>query len=158
PTFYFGAHVAKRQFMNFACTCSALAADFHNTNSTSHPKVPFYCIKAQYRGKEVRLTLTPIKNDDDGKHKPSKHQSQQPIDVVFRFGMSGFFRFTSVDDLPKHAHLRFYTKESPRRMLSFEDKKTRFIGLKSEVCSDWPAIQCVVIGRIYRSSLCTKSL
>uniref|UniRef100_A0A672RCW1 Uncharacterized protein n=1 Tax=Sinocyclocheilus grahami TaxID=75366 RepID=A0A672RCW1_SINGR len=59
--------------------------------------VPFYCdaycIKAQSRGKEVRLTLTPIKNDDDGK----------------------------LDDLPKHAHLQFYTKESPRRVLSFED-------------------------------------
>ncbi|XP_051739392.1 endonuclease 8-like 1 isoform X8 [Ctenopharyngodon idella] len=90
-----------------------------------NPEVPFccdaYCIKAQSRGKELILSLTPIKNDDGGKRKVGKHQSQQPMDVVFRFGMSGMFHFTSVDDLPKHGHLRFYTKKNPRRVLSFVD-------------------------------------
>ncbi len=28
---------------------------------------------------------------------------------------------------------------------------TKFIVLKSEVCSDWPAIKCVVIGRMPRA-------
>ncbi|XP_067235374.1 endonuclease 8-like 1 [Chanodichthys erythropterus] len=114
-------------FVNRMCEGLVFTGAVEKSEVNKNPEVPFccdaYCIKAQSRGKEVRLTLTPIKNDDDGKRKVGKHQSQQPMDVVFRFGMSGFFRFTSVDDLPKHAHLRFYTNENPRRVLSFVDTR-----------------------------------
>lgn len=113
-------------FVNRMCEGVVFTGAVEKSEVNKNPEVPFfcdaYCIKAQSRGKEVRLTLTPIKNDGDSKHKAAK-QSQQPMDVVFRFGMSGFFRFTSVDDLPKHSHLRFYTNETPHRVLSFEDTR-----------------------------------
>ncbi|XP_016145763.1 endonuclease 8-like 1 isoform X1 [Sinocyclocheilus grahami] len=114
-------------YVNKMCEGLVFSGAVEKSEVNKNPEVPFccdaYCIKAHSRGKEVRLSLTPIKNDDDGKRKVTKHQSQEPMDVVFRFGMSGFFRFTSVDDLPKHAHLRFYTNENPRRVLSFEDTR-----------------------------------
>ncbi|KAK2867340.1 hypothetical protein Q8A67_025457 [Cirrhinus molitorella] len=114
-------------YVNKMCEGLVFTGAVEKSEVNKNPEVPFccdaYCIKAQSRGKEVRLTLTPIKTDDDGKRKVSKPHSQQPMDVVFRFGMSGFFRFTSVDDLPKHAHLRFYTNENPHRVLSFEDTR-----------------------------------
>lgn len=114
-------------FVNRMCEGLVFTGAVEKSDVNKNPEVPFCCdayiIKAQSRGKEVILTLTPIKNDGDSKRKVGKHQSQQPMDVVFRFGMSGFFRFTSEDDLPKHAHLRFYTNESPRRVLSFEDTR-----------------------------------
>ncbi|XP_067291879.1 endonuclease 8-like 1 [Pseudorasbora parva] len=111
-------------FVNRMCEGLVFTGAVEKSEVNKNPEVPFccdaYCIKAQSRGKEVRLTLAPIKNDDDSKRKVG---NQQPMDVVFRFGMSGFFRFTSVDELPKHAHLRFYTNETPCRVLSFEDTR-----------------------------------
>lgn len=102
------------------------------------PDVPFTCeayrITATSRGKEVKLTLTPIKSDDAPKRGAKAKQADQPMDIVFRFGMSGYFRFTGVDELPKHAHLRFYTKEKPCRVLSFVD--TRRFG-SWEPCGTW---------------------
>ncbi|XP_043084292.1 endonuclease 8-like 1 [Puntigrus tetrazona] len=114
-------------YVNKTCEGLVFSGAVEKSEVNKNPEVPFSCdayfIKAQSRGKEVKLTLTPIKSDDDGKRRVTKHQSQQAMDVVFRFGMSGFFRFTSADDLPKHAHLRFYTNENPRRVLSFEDTR-----------------------------------
>ncbi|XP_051548847.1 endonuclease 8-like 1 [Myxocyprinus asiaticus] len=114
-------------FVNRMCEGVVFTGAVEKSEVNKSPEVPFccdaYCIKAQSRGKEVRLTLTPIKGENDNKRKVSKDQSQQPMNVVFRFGMSGFFRFTAVDDLPKHAHLRFYTNETPRKVLSFVDAR-----------------------------------
>merc|ERR1711915_481793 len=45
------------------------------------------------------------------------------MDILFRFGMSGLFKMTFEDELPKHAHLRFYTNEKPPRVLSFVDTR-----------------------------------
>ncbi|XP_037538854.1 endonuclease 8-like 1 isoform X1 [Nematolebias whitei] len=102
------------------------------------PDVPFTCeayrITATSRGKEVKLTLTPIKSDDAPKRGAKARQADRPMDVVFRFGMSGYFRFTGEDELPKHAHLRFYSKEKPCRVLSFVD--TRRFG-SWEPCGTW---------------------
>ncbi|NXR06657.1 NEIL1 Endonuclease, partial [Semnornis frantzii] len=76
------------------------------------PEVPFsseaYRITATSRGKELRLTLTPV---DPG----------ESLHLVFRFGMSGSFRLCPAADLPRHAHLRFLTGESPPRALCFVD-------------------------------------
>lgn len=114
-------------FVNRMCEGVVFTGAVEKSEVNKNPEVPFccdaYCIKAQSRGKEVRLTLTPIKNDASGKQKIDERQSQQPMNVVFRFGMSGFFRFTLVDELPKHAHLRLYTNETPCRVLSFEDTR-----------------------------------
>ncbi|XP_053742240.1 endonuclease 8-like 1 [Synchiropus splendidus] len=84
---------------------------------------PAYRISATSRGKEVKLTLTPMKSDGGSRRSVKGGEAVQPMDVVFRFGMSGYFRFTPEDELPKHAHLRFYTKEKPRRVLSFVDAR-----------------------------------
>ncbi|NXY79343.1 NEIL1 Endonuclease, partial [Glareola pratincola] len=78
------------------------------------PEVPFsseaYRISAASRGKELRLTLAPL-------------GPGEPQDLVFRFGMSGSFRLCPVTQLPRHAHLRFLTRESPPRALCFVDAR-----------------------------------
>jgi endonuclease VIII-like 1 len=34
--------------------------------------------------------------------------------LLFRFGMSGSFKLTAVSDIPKHGHLRFFTKNGQK--------------------------------------------
>ncbi|NXY57476.1 NEIL1 Endonuclease, partial [Callaeas wilsoni] len=81
------------------------------------PEVPFrseaYSISAIARGKELRLTLSAL---DPAAVPP-------PQDIVFRFGMSGSFRLCPAAKLPRHAHLRFLTRESPPRALCFVDPR-----------------------------------
>ncbi|NXA99802.1 NEIL1 Endonuclease, partial [Cnemophilus loriae] len=81
------------------------------------PEVPFrseaYGISAVARGKELRLTLSAL---DPAAGPP-------PQDLVFRFGMSGSFRLCPAAELPRHAHLRFLTRESPPRALCFVDPR-----------------------------------
>ncbi|NXT65129.1 NEIL1 Endonuclease, partial [Chaetops frenatus] len=81
------------------------------------PEVPFrseaYGISAVARGKELRLTLSAL---DPAAGPP-------PQDLVFRFGMSGSFRLRPAAELPRHAHLRFLTRESPPRALCFVDPR-----------------------------------
>ncbi|NXH13832.1 NEIL1 Endonuclease, partial [Bucco capensis] len=78
------------------------------------PEVPFssdaYRITATSRGKELRLTLASV-------------GSGEPLHLVFRFGMSGSFRLCPAAQLPRHAHLRFRTGESPPRALCFVDPR-----------------------------------
>ncbi|NWX54442.1 NEIL1 Endonuclease, partial [Promerops cafer] len=81
------------------------------------PEVPFrseaYSISAIARGKELRLTLSALD--------PAAGPAAQ--DLVFRFGMSGSFRLSPAAELPRHAHLRFLTRESPPRALCFVDPR-----------------------------------
>ncbi|NXF23492.1 NEIL1 Endonuclease, partial [Rhodinocichla rosea] len=81
------------------------------------PEVPFrseaYGISAIARGKELRLTLSAL---DPAAGPPAQ-------DLVFRFGMSGSFRLCPAAELPRHAHLRFLTRESPPRALCFVDPR-----------------------------------
>ncbi|NWY27643.1 NEIL1 Endonuclease, partial [Pheucticus melanocephalus] len=81
------------------------------------PEVPFrseaYGISALARGKELRLTLSALE--------PATGPPAQ--DLVFRFGMSGSFRLCPAAELPRHAHLRFLTRESPPRALCFVDPR-----------------------------------
>ena len=84
--------------------------------STKNPDVDFkaasYTIKGESRGKELKVFLTEC---GGGKKAKETH-------ILFRFGMSGSFKFTTEEDLPKHAHLRFFTiGEKPRQVLSFVD-------------------------------------
>uniref|UniRef100_UPI003AB1094E endonuclease 8-like 1 n=1 Tax=Centroberyx gerrardi TaxID=166262 RepID=UPI003AB1094E len=110
-------------FVNRMCDGVVFTGAVRKSEVSKSPDVPFTCeayrITAASRGKEVKLTLTPMKSDDDKK----LGITAGPMDIVFRFGMSGFFRFTTQDELPKHAHLRFYSAEKPCRVLSFVDAR-----------------------------------
>lgn len=113
-------------YVNRMCNGVVFTGPVRKSEVSKSPDVPFTCvayrITATSRGKEVKLTLTPMKSDDP-KQRSKAGQVDQPMDVVFRFGMSGYFRFTSEDELPKHSHLRFYSKEKPCRVLSFVDAR-----------------------------------
>nr|XP_046250236.1 endonuclease 8-like 1 isoform X2 [Scatophagus argus] len=113
-------------YVNRMCNGVIFTGPIRKSEVSKNPDVSFtceaYCITAISRGKEVKLTLTPMKSDDR-KQRVKAGQADQPMDIVFRFGMSGYFRFTTEDEVPKHAHLRFYTKEKPCRVLSFVDTR-----------------------------------
>lgn len=113
-------------YVNKMCNGVVFTGPVRKSEVNKSPDVPFTCeayrITATSRGKEVKLTLTPMKSDNP-KQRLKAGLADQPMDVVFRFGMSGYFRFTTEDELPKHSHLRFYTKEKPCRVLSFVDAR-----------------------------------
>jgi len=95
--------------------------------STKNPDVTFsaksYSISAETRGKELKVFLQ------------DKDDSSKKTRILFRFGMSGCFKFTTLGDLPKHAHLRFFTLgEQPPLVLSFVDYR-RFG--RWEIDGDW---------------------
>ncbi|XP_042198947.1 endonuclease 8-like 1 isoform X2 [Callorhinchus milii] len=131
-------HLAGR-FVNQVSSGLVFSGKVEKSEVSKNPEVPFACraytIWAVSRGKEVKLTLTPLKEEaENGEPKSEGNEprseigkfpseSRAPLDVVFRFGMSGQFKFTPVDELPKHAHLRFYTKDEPRRVLCFVDTR-----------------------------------
>ncbi|XP_032439012.1 endonuclease 8-like 1 [Xiphophorus hellerii] len=114
-------------YVNKMCDGMVFGGTVIKSEVSKCPEVAFTCdsyrITATSRGKEVKLTLTPMKSDDEGNRRSKGGQADQHMDIVFRFGMSGYFRFTSEEEVPKHAHLRFYTKEKPRRVLSFVDTR-----------------------------------
>lgn len=113
-------------YVNRMCNGVVFTGPVRKSDVSKSPDVPFaseaYRITAASRGKEVKLTLTPMKRDDS-KQRIKAGSADQPMDVVFRFGMSGYFRFTTEDELPKHAHLRFYSAETPCRVLSYVDAR-----------------------------------
>lgn len=110
-------------FVNTACAGVIFTGAVEKSEVSKGAEVPFasdaYRISATARGKEVRLTLAPVKTDTRKEGKSGLNHA--PMHVVFRFGMSGYFRFTAASELPKHSHLRFYTNEDPQRVLSFVD-------------------------------------
>lgn len=113
-------------YVNKMCSGVVFTGTVIKSEVSKSPDVPFTCeayrITATSRGKEVKLTLTPMKSDDP-KRRQKVDQADQPVDIVFRFGMSGLFKFTPEDELPKHSHLRFYSSEKPCRVLSFVDAR-----------------------------------
>ncbi|RXM97822.1 Endonuclease 8-like 1 [Acipenser ruthenus] len=116
-------HLASR-FVSRVCAGVVFSGPVEKSEVSKNSEVPFTCdayyITATSRGKEVRLTLTPIEEEGEPQARPAG-KACQPMDIVFRFGMSGFFRFTAGSEMPKHAHLCFYTNETPQRALSFVD-------------------------------------
>ncbi|XP_050824834.1 endonuclease 8-like 1 isoform X3 [Gopherus flavomarginatus] len=119
-------------YINTVCAGLIFSGKVEKSEVSKNSEVLFesdaYLISATSRGKEIKLTLTPLKEEKNtlpgrGRDKEGLSQNgfQQPMDLVFRFGMSGSFKLTSAAELPKHAHLRFYTKESPHRALCFVD-------------------------------------
>ncbi|XP_076204617.1 endonuclease 8-like 1 isoform X3 [Aptenodytes patagonicus] len=106
-------HLAGR-YINEACGGVVFSGGVERSAVGRGPEVPFsseaYRVSATSRGKELRLTLAPLG--------PAATQ-----DLVFRFGMSGSFRLCPAARLPRHAHLRFLTRESPPRALCFVDAR-----------------------------------
>ncbi|XP_060933055.1 endonuclease 8-like 1 [Limanda limanda] len=113
-------------YVNKMCNGVVFTGAVQKSEVSKSPEVPFTCeayrITAASRGKEVKVTLTPVKSKEP-EQGAQTDQADLPMDVVFRFGMSGYFRFTTDDELPKHSHLRFYSKETPCRVLSFVDTR-----------------------------------
>ena len=69
------------------------------------------------------MHLDPQNDDTQKKSKKKKSQDlpkQSVKHLLFRFGMSGCFKLTSVNEIPKHAHLRFFSKDG-ENVLSFVD-------------------------------------
>ncbi|XP_020375415.1 endonuclease 8-like 1 [Rhincodon typus] len=124
-------HLAAR-FVNQACSGTVFSGQVEKSVVSKNCDVPFECdaylISAVSRGKEVKLTLAPIK-EEDGKEGITPNGVERedglpaPMDVVFRFGMSGSFKLTTEEDIPKHAHLKFFTKQEPRQVLCFVDPR-----------------------------------
>ncbi|XP_068168622.1 endonuclease 8-like 1 [Antennarius striatus] len=138
-------------YVNKVCNGVVFSGAVRKSEVSKSPDVPFTCeayrVAATSRGKEVKLTLTPMKSDDP-EQTVKKGQAEQPMDIVFRFGMSGYFRFTTEDDLPKHAHLRFYTKQKPCKVLSYVDAR-RFGSWQP--CGTWQPSRGPCIMSEYRS-------
>ncbi|KAM9586044.1 endonuclease 8-like 1 [Trichechus inunguis] len=104
-------------FVNEACRELVFGGRVEKSSVSRNPEVPFessaYSISATARGKELRLTLSPL---------PGAQPPQEPLALVFRFGMSGSFQLAPSDALPPHAHLRFYTvSPGPGLALCFVD-------------------------------------
>lgn len=106
-------HLAGR-YINEACGGLVFEGGVQRSAVGRGPEVPFsseaYRVTAVSRGKELRLTLEPLG--------PGSSQA-----LVFRFGMSGSFRLCEASSPPRHAHLRFFTRESPPRSLCFVDPR-----------------------------------
>jgi len=89
--------------------------------ATKHQEVDFkaksYHVSAQSRGKEIKIFL-----QADGKESTCGKGEVPVRHLLFRFGMSGSFKFHSAqpEEIPKHAHLRFTTQDQ-KLMLSFVD-------------------------------------
>ena len=72
-------------------------------NPTIDWDTPRYTIRAESRGKEIKLCLHKIKDDDQ---KGNLNDEPSDISILFHFGMSGCFTMTSEQEIPKHSHLR----------------------------------------------------
>lgn len=97
---------------------------------------PRYTVAAVSRGKELKVFLQTHREEKDEKKgaKSRVKDEGKRLHIVFNFGMSGHFEFTSVKELPKHAHLSFFTNTQPAMALSFVDPR-RFG--KWQVDTDW---------------------
>ena len=106
-------HMAARFINRVSALHSFTGKVVKSEVSTKNPDVDFealsYTISAEARGKELKVYL------EDNKKKSNCAR------VLFRFGMSGCFQLTPASDLPKHAHLRFFTPAKVGLALSFVD-------------------------------------
>lgn len=100
PELYISSMFINESVKNLIFSGKPLKSDV-SKNPIIEWDVPFYTIIASSRGKEMKLWLTECSS--------TKTQLAQPkkMSILFRFGMSGCFKLTSIDDVPKHSHLRF---------------------------------------------------
>jgi len=107
-------HIAARFINNTAERYRFGGAVEKSEVSTKNPAVTWlakeYLIRGETRGKELKIFLTDANNPKSSTH------------LLLRFGMSGCFKLAKASDLPKHAHLRFFTiGASPKMALCFVD-------------------------------------
>uniref|UniRef100_A0A8C4XYP9 Formamidopyrimidine-DNA glycosylase catalytic domain-containing protein n=1 Tax=Gopherus evgoodei TaxID=1825980 RepID=A0A8C4XYP9_9SAUR len=99
-------------YINTVCAGLIFSGKVEKSEVSRNPEVLFesnaYLISATSRGKEIKLTLTPLKEEKNT------------------------FKLTSVAELSIHAHLRFYTKESPHPALCFMDFRRPCVMLEYE--------------------------
>ena len=102
-------------FVNHVCRSIIFTGNPQKSTVSKNPDVIFssqkYSISSESRGKEIALFLV------------CSYNPEYKTRILFRFGMSGRFRFTLANDLLKHSHLVFYTADSPKMALSFVDPR-----------------------------------
>lgn len=128
-------HFKAAQFINRCCKnhifCGKIVkSEVNHRNPEINCLFEKYVVSAQARGKEVMLTLVQH-CEEEIKQKPLSDIKikEEPdlecstpftqLKIVFQFGMSGCFRFTNIENLPKHSHLRFFCTDG--MILSYED-------------------------------------
>ena len=153
-------HLSSR-FVNKSCEGRIFTGKVVKSPVHKSCEVPFeakaYTICALSRGKEMQLILTQL--DDDAlnstncklnnvkklKIKPKVKVKNELDDetnkncttkILFRFGMSGKFEFTSPDKVHKHAHLKFYTGDNGEEPMVLSHVDVRRFG-RWEVDADW---------------------
>ncbi|XP_012557757.2 endonuclease 8-like 1 isoform X1 [Hydra vulgaris] len=138
-------HYLASDFINQSCNGKIFSGNVLKSSVTKNPciELPFkhFLIIAESRGKELMLKLSEfyekdikmdlelhnqsIKFEEINVEKQDQSTFQNKIlsevKILFQFGMSGTFTFTSEADIPKHSHLKFYTFEEPKMVLSFVD-------------------------------------
>ena len=102
------------QFVSTSCHGKLFSGKVVKSEVSKCKEVGFssasYSITSQSRGKEMALVL-------QCNLVPSNR-----VRILFRFGMSGRFSFSSASEIPKHAHLQFFTAATmPHHVLSFVD-------------------------------------
>ncbi|XP_064620135.1 endonuclease 8-like 1 [Lineus longissimus] len=131
-------HLASR-LVNSVCSGRLFSGKVIKSEvSTKNPDVAwdaeYYTISAHSRGKEMKLTLQECtKNDEEKLTKTNPPKVGKVSHIIFRFGMSGKFKFDKVSDMHKHAHLKFFTSDG-NMVLSYIDVR-RFGKWEQE--SDW---------------------
>lgn len=97
-------HIASLFVNNFAKSYKFSGKVIKSVVSLKNPSIDWdvaeYNIHAESRGKEVKLWL------EESPDLEVKNQRVKKISILFRFGMSGSFKTSPIDDLPKHSHLR----------------------------------------------------
>jgi len=118
------------RFINAVCHGKYFSGCVRKSDVSKCPPIHWhaklYQIVAFSRGKELRLTLTDIRTENVTKDVTDESgcslssECRDALDIVFTFGLTGKFSFDSVDDIPKHAHLKFYTADNDM-VLSYVD-------------------------------------
>jgi endonuclease VIII-like 1 len=135
PELHLGSKFVNRVCSGRLFSGKVVKSEVSHKNPDVDWDAEYYTVSAQSRGKEVKLTLQEsTKNMEEGFTKRGMHiKGGKMMDIVFRFGMSGNFKFEKVTEMHKHAHLNFFTS-SDSMVLSYVD--VRRFG-KWEPNGDW---------------------
>ena len=100
PELHIAARFINNTVKNFRFGGKIVKSEVSTKNPTIEWNASEYKIVAETRGKELKIHLSDVTDNKSKTH------------LLLRFGMSGCFKFSDVSDMPKHAHLRFFTTKS----------------------------------------------
>jgi endonuclease VIII-like 1 len=110
------------RFVNNVCRGRLFTGKIVKSAVSKCPDVDFsseaYVISSESRGKEMALIL---------------QCSAEPLNrlrLLFRFGMSGKFKFTPMNQIPKHAHLQFFSRPSDADAASEQKLVLSFVDVR----------------------------